>query len=62
MQNYATDGGVELLIIFLKKPIEGYNSLNSNSLFDYIFVNLEIDVEQLRLKCSTFGSGEYHGN
>lgn len=63
MQDYTTDRGVELLIVFLEKPIEGYNPLNGNSLFNYIAVNSVIDAEQLRVECMiTFRSGEYHGD
>lgn len=63
VQNNATDRGVELLIVFLEKLIEGYNPLNGNRLFDYIAVSLEIDVEQLiRPERNTFTSGEYHGD
>lgn len=62
MHDNATDRGAELLIVFLKKSVEGYNPLNGNSLFDCIAINSEIEVEQLRSKRNTFRSGENHGN
>lgn len=63
MQDYTTDGGVELLIVFLEEPIERYNPLNGNSLFNCIAGNSVIDAEQLRVKCIiTFGGGEYHSD
>lgn len=48
MQDNATNRGVELLVVLLEKPIEGYNPLNGNSLFDCIAINSKTDVEQLR--------------
>ena len=47
MQNNATNR-VQLLVILLKKMLEGYNPPNGNSLFDCIAINSETDVEQLR--------------
>lgn len=62
MQDYAADRGVELHVIFLEKSVERYDSLNGNSLFNYITINSEIDVDQQRLKLGTFRSSKYHGD